>query len=226
MLNYRSIGIKLGEGLKSDIPVMEISRKASTIFNFAISLHPDESATTPGSQMIYDWVKSLSEHSVGEEEKKELLQQFVNSLTPDDNPLRNLLNEVEELPEESFWRFMNENIMEISKGKFDHGYYLDAVTSAFQAIYKKIYDIVQERTGEKLTGEVLMKKAFCGDEPIIVIDNISSKEGIILQKSFCRIFTGVFTGIDRPGSATTKKEVVHLLFFASTMMSKLDDAKY
>ncbi len=226
MLNYRSIGIKLGEGLKSDISVMEISRKASKIFNFAISLHPDESATTPGSQMIYDWVKSLSEHSVDEEKKRELLQQFVNDLTPEDSPLRNLINEGEELPEENFWGFINENIVEISKGKFDHGYYLDAVTTAFQAIYKKISDIIHERTGEKLTGETLMKKAFCVDEPIIVIDNISSKEGIALQKGFCGIFTGIYSGIDKPGPTATKKELVQLLFVAGLLMSKLDDAKY
>lgn len=226
MLNYRAIGIKLGEGLKSDISVMEISRKASQIFNFAISLHPDESATTPGSQMIYDWVKSLSEHSIDEEEKKELLQQFVNSLTPDDSALRNIIREAEELPEESFWDFINENIVEISKGKFDHGYYLDSVHSAFQVISKRIGDIVIERTGEKLAGEPLMKRAFCGDEPIIVIDNISSKEGLTLQKSFCQIFCGVFTGIENPGTTVTKKELVHLLFAASLIMSKLDDAKY
>ena len=226
MLNYRSIGIKLGEGLKSDIPVMEISRKASKIFKFAISLHPDDSVTTPASQMIYDWVKSLSEHSVDEEEKRGLLQQFIDSLTPDDSPLRNLLNETEELPDEDFWKYINEKVTEISRGKFEHGYCLDAATSAFQAITKMIRDIVQERTGEKLMGEALMEKAFCGDEPIIVIDNISSREGKILQKSFCQIFSGVFSGIDKPGTTATKKDVVHLLFFASMMMSKLDNAKH
>ena len=226
MLNYRSLGIRLGEGLQTKVSVLEISKKASEIFDFAMTLHPDESATSPRSQMIHDWVKSLAEMDMDEEKKLDLLQKFIDSLTSEDNPLRNLIKETEDLPGENFWDIINLNISISSRKKFDHGYYSDAVAFAFQAVHKKIGDIVLERTGEKLKGEELMKKAFCGDEPLVVIDNISSKEGKLQQRGFCGIYSGAFCCVDKAQTNIEKKEAVHLLFLTSLLMNKLETARY
>jgi len=69
MVNFRLIGIKLGEGLKYDVPINEIGRMAMAIFDFAVSSHPLGNITSPRSQLIYDWVMTLAEQPMDEEKQ-------------------------------------------------------------------------------------------------------------------------------------------------------------
>jgi len=231
MLNFRALGIKLGETLKDELTIMEVNKRASEIFNFAISLHPDEQITTPSSQMIYDWVKSLSEQqSLDEEKKLALLRDFINSLTPEDSPLRKLIEEAEQLPSYDLWSLIHERIIEAAKGKFKHGYYVDAVESAFLSVNKRVSEIVRERTGESLLNEQLMERAFNEEKPVIVIDNISSKDGKHVQMGYRELFLGGIIGAKNKKNlvclALATKEAIHFIFLASFLMFKLDEAKY
>jgi hypothetical protein len=61
----------------------EIDRIATAIFNFELKSHPLESITSQRSQLVYDWVMTLSEQSLGLDRKQALLGEFVTSLTPE-----------------------------------------------------------------------------------------------------------------------------------------------
>ena len=87
------MAIRLGEGLKSQTPVNEINRVASAVFDFDVSPHPHTSITSIRSQTIYDWVMTLSEQPIDKESKLQLLKEFINALTTEDNPLRKLVEE-------------------------------------------------------------------------------------------------------------------------------------
>jgi hypothetical protein len=91
-INWKLIAIRLGQGLR-DIPVNEINRMASAVFDFDVSPHPHANITSVRSQTVYDWVVSLSEQPISEEKKSQLLKQFIEALTPEDSPLRKLIGE-------------------------------------------------------------------------------------------------------------------------------------
>jgi uncharacterized protein (UPF0262 family) len=74
MINFKLIGIELGEGLKRRTPVNEINRYASAIFDFNISYHSNEHITSARSGRIYDLVMTLAEQPIEEEKKIELLK--------------------------------------------------------------------------------------------------------------------------------------------------------
>ena len=92
-INFKMIGVQLGEGLKGQTTVNEISRMASAVFHFDVSSHPHASITSIRSQTIYSWVMTLSKQPISEEKKLQLLEQFINLLTPEDSPLRKLIEE-------------------------------------------------------------------------------------------------------------------------------------
>jgi hypothetical protein len=89
--NYKLLGIQLGEGLKGLTTVNDIGRIASAIFNFSCVSHHLQSITSSRSQLVYDWVMTLSEQPISETHKKNLLEQFISHLCPEDNPLRKII---------------------------------------------------------------------------------------------------------------------------------------
>jgi len=230
MINFRLIGIKLGEGVKYSTSINEINRMASAIFDFEVSSHPHGSITSSRSQLIYDCVMTLAEQSIDEERKFQLLQEFINALTPEDSPLRNLIKETAKLPELDFWGMIHKDIIRVAKDKFKDGYYADAVESAFKEINKHIKKIVRDKTGEELDGANLMYKALSERNPIIVLDDLSSETGRNIQKGYMQIFAGAMTGIRNPKAheniTISKDRATHFIFLASLLMYKLHEATY
>lgn len=90
-INFKRMAIELGEGLKYQTSLNEIGRMASVVFDFDMSPHPHDSITSTRSQLIYSWVMTLSEQPISEEKKLQLLEQFINLLTPEGSPLRELV---------------------------------------------------------------------------------------------------------------------------------------
>lgn len=230
MINFRLIGVKLGEGLKYRTSINEINRIASAIFDFDVSPHPHESITSVRSQLIYDWVMTLAEQPIDEEKKLQLLQEFINALTPKNDPLRNLIRDTAKLPELDFWSIIHKDIIKVAKNKFEDGYYADAVESAFKEINKRVKEIVKNKTGEELDGASLMYKAFSEKTPIIILDNLSTETGRNIQKGYMQIFAGAMIGIRNPKAheniIISKERATHFIFLASLLMYKLDEATW
>ena len=228
MINLRLIGIKLGEGLKYNTSINEINRIASAIFDFRVSSYPHESITSSRSQLIYDWVMTLAEQSIDEERKLQLLQDFINALTPENHALRNLIRDTAGLTELDFWSVIHKDIIRVAKSKFEDGYYADAVESAFKEINQHVKEIVKNKTGKELDGASLMCKAFSERNPVIVLENLSSETGRNIQKGYMQIFAGAMTGIRNPKAheniAISKERATHFIFLASLLMYRLDEA--
>ena len=90
-INFKRMAIELGEELKNQTSLNEIGRMASVVFDFDVSPHPHPSITSSRSQIVYDWVMTLSEQPISNENKLQLLKQFIDTLTPEDSPLRKLI---------------------------------------------------------------------------------------------------------------------------------------
>jgi len=229
MINFKLIGTKLGEGLKYSTSVNKVNRIASTIFDFEISSHLNENITSVRSQLIYDWVMTLSDQPIDEKLKLQLLRKFVNALVPENSPLRNLIKESVKLSELDFWSIIHEDITKVARNRFEDEYYADAVESAFKEINRRVKEIVKDKTGEELDGANLMNKAFSLEKPMIVLDDLSTETGKNIQKGYMQIFAGAMTGIRNPKAheniKISKEKAIHFIFLASLLMYKLDEAK-
>ena len=119
MINFRLIGIKLGEELKYTVSLDKVDSIATAIFGFSLYSNLLEDSTfgyrrldkiateTFGpsclpegiapmqSQRIREWVVAFAEKPMDEETKLQLLQEFINCLTPEGSFLRNLIKETD-----------------------------------------------------------------------------------------------------------------------------------
>jgi len=226
MTHFRLIGIKLGEGLKYDTTINEIGRMARAIFDFSDSSHPIGSITSTRSQLIYDWVMTLAEQPMDEESKLQLLQDFIDALTPVDSPLRNLIKETVNPSELDFWSMVHESVVKVAKDKFEDGYHADAVESSFKEINARVKEILRNKTGKELDGSKLMNYAFSEKSPVIVLADLSTETGRNIQKGFMQIFAGAMTGIRNPHAheniPISRERATHFIFLASLLMHKLD----
>lgn len=230
MINFKLIGIKLGEGLKYDTSINEINRIATAIFDFPISSHLHGSITSSRSQLIFDWVMTLAEKAIDEQRKIQLLQEFVNSLTPENSALRKLIKETTQLLHFDFWSLIHKDITSVAKGKFEDGYHADAVESALKEICMRVKKIVKEKTGQESDGADLMYQAFSPKNPIIVLDDLSTASGRNIQQGYMQIYAGSMIGIRNPKAheniVIDKERAMHFLFLASLLMQILDESNY
>jgi hypothetical protein len=159
MINFRLIGIKLGEGLKSTVSLGKIDRIATAIFGFSLSSNPPEDSefghyrqfddlvtetfghshipkdiASMRSQRIYEWVVAFAERPMDRETKLQLLQEFINCLTPEGSSSRNLIKETDAFSDRK---------RDIGRAKDDtRPYYyqlLDVSTDASQDEIKEAY---------------------------------------------------------------------------------------
>jgi len=227
MINFKLIGMKLGEGLKH-LQLREIDKIAKAIFDFSAKSHPNSGISNLQSQHIYNWVLTLGEQSYEEERKEQLLQDFINELTPEGSPLRKLQRETAKLPEFDFWDVIHKSIVVVAKQKFEDGYYADSVESAFKEINTLVKEIVRDKTGEELDGAKLMFTAFSPNNPIILLADLFTQTGKDIQEGYMHIFAGAMRGIRNPKAheniTIDIKRATHFIFLASLLICKLDEA--
>lgn len=229
MVNFRLIAIKLGEGLKNISTINDISRIAKAVFDFEVKSHPLESITSSRSQLVYDWVMTLSEQPIDEESKLHLLDQFIRNLTPSDSQLRSIIRFPDAKEHAPFWLLIHNNIAKVAKDKFEDGYFADAVESALKAVNKRVKDYVKNSTEEERDGADLMNFAFSLKKPIISLGDLSTETGRNIQQGYMQIFAGSMTGIRNPKAhdnvVLEKERAIHFLFLSSLLMAKLDEAR-
>ncbi len=151
------------------------------------------------------------------------------ALTPEDSPVKNLIKETTKNSQPDFWSMIHKDIVEVSKNKFEDGYYADSVESAFKEINTRVKKIVKNNIGEELDGKSLMNRAFSVNNPVIALDDLSSETGKNIQQGYMQIFAGAMIGIRNPKAHEniniTGESAIHFLFLASLLMYKLDEAE-
>lgn len=123
------------------------------------------------------------------------------------------------------WSLIHSDIISISKEKFEHGHYADSVESAFKEVNSKIKDFYINKTGQELDGVKLMRNVF-GDNPLIILGDLSTESGRNVQEGYGHIFAGSMQGIRNPSAhanlEVSLEKAVHLLFLASLLMYAID----
>lgn len=227
MVNFKLIGTKLGEGLKYDTSINDINKIAKAIFDFEVRLHPSD-ITSSRSQLIYNWVMTVSEQSIDERSKLILLDEFIRNLTPLDSPLRNLTRFTDVSFSAAFWSIVHPAIVRVARNRFEDSDFSDAVESSLKEVNKRVKDYVNAHIGQELDGASLMNRAFSFDHPIITLDNLQTTTGQNIQKGYMQIFAGSMTGIRNPKAhdniSITESRAIHFIFLASLLMHKLDEA--
>jgi uncharacterized protein (TIGR02391 family) len=74
-----------------------------------------------------------------------------------------------------------------------------------------------------------MTTAFSVQNPIIELDDLATVSGKDIQQGYMQIFAGAMTGIRNPKAHGNldidETRAIHLLFLASLLMYKLDEAR-
>jgi len=128
-----------------------------------------------------------------------------------------------------FWDLLHPKIVEVSKNRFETKHFADSVEAAFKEINNTVKLIVKQKTGKEYDGADLMNRAFSEQNPIIVLDDLSTETGKNIQKGYMQIFSGSMTGIRNPKAhdniTIDSQRAIHFLFLASLLMFKIDEKK-
>jgi uncharacterized protein (TIGR02391 family) len=127
-----------------------------------------------------------------------------------------------------FWSLIHPSISGLCKSRFDDGHFADSIETAFKFINQTVKSKVKRKTGNEFDGASLMNKAFSINSPIISLDDLSTENGKNIQLGYMQIFAGSMIGIRNPKAHSVisidRENGIHLLFLASLLMYKLDEA--
>ena len=91
-----------------------------------------------------------------------------------------------------FWDLLHPKNCRSLKSRFEAKHFADPVEAAFKEINSIVKVIVKEETGQEYDGVDLMNKAFSPQNPIIVLDDLSTTTGKIYNKDICKYFRGLW----------------------------------
>jgi uncharacterized protein (TIGR02391 family) len=93
---------------------------------------------------------------------------------------------------------IHNSIQQVSKEKFEDGYFSDAVLSAFKEINDIIKKDYYKIVDKEEDGTSLMRKAFAHQQPIFKLTDLSTESLKSIQQGYMDIFAGVMMGIRNP----------------------------
>jgi len=129
----------------------------------------------------------------------------------------------------NFWYLLHPVVVEVSKSRFETSHYADSVEAALKELNSTVKRIYKERTGEELDGVPLMRKAFAHQNPVIVLDDLSSETGKNVQQGYMDMFAGAMSGIRNPKAhdniVIDEERAIHQLFLASLLFYKLEERR-
>ena len=85
--DYISLAIKVAKALNGKTTLNRINKVAKGLFRFDATSHLNKRMPDVVSQEIYDWIVTLSEQPIDEEEKLRLARKFIVSLAPVSSPV-------------------------------------------------------------------------------------------------------------------------------------------
>lgn len=233
MQNLKLLAVRLGDTLKNVTTANELQRIGSAVFPFPRTEHLHSAITSTRAQIVYDWVLTVAEQQISDEEKLALLRNFVENLVPVGHSARGLLrngaNGAVSNPRPSGWQLLHTAVQKVSESRFDSGHFADAVEAALKEVNNRVKMFVKNKTGEELDGAPLMTRAFSLKSPVIALDDLATESGRNVQLGYMQIFAGSMTGIRNPKAhaniTISAERALQFLTLASLLMEKLDEAK-
>jgi len=127
----------------------------------------------------------------------------------------------------SFWSNIHPSIMASSKQLFENKHYKQCVLDALIEVNNRVKTPVKNATGNEEDGKGLMFTAFNIKNPIITLDNPSTKIGRDIQEGYMHLFAGTMQGVRNPKAhdnfVIDKNRAIHFPYLASLLMHKLDE---
>lgn len=129
----------------------------------------------------------------------------------------------------ALWDLIHPEIAKVARTRFESKHFADAIEAALKEVNSAVKAKVRGASGRELDGAGLMTTAFSVQNPIIELDDISTLSGKDIQQGYMQIFAGAMTGIRNPKAHGNinigETRAIHLLFLASLLMYKLDEAR-
>ena len=232
--NYKLIAIKFGELIKWDIPVNEIGRIASAIFDFQVENFPNPSITAVRASCVYCWILTLAKQKMSNEERNALLIKFCRQLIPEnvhpaldkiltDGGIR-FSSELDEFMSRKFHAAIHQHCRKL----YRNGHYFHAVFEACKAYNK----MVKDKADETKDGYALMM-AVWGPEGVLKITRCESDTDKNVQNGIKFLSAGLMQAIRNPTAhepaddwLIEKADCLDILSFISFLLNKLDSATY
>jgi len=130
----------------------------------------------------------------------------------------------------SFWDLLHPRIIQVSKKLFDGKHYSQSAFEAMKEVNNCVKKIVKDKSGKELDGATLMNAAFSVNNPIIILDDLSTLSGKDIQVGYMQIFSGSMIGVRNPKAHDAieidAKRSIHFLYLASLLMFKIDERKH
>lgn len=127
----------------------------------------------------------------------------------------------------SFWNDIHPSITRVAQARYEATHFADCVEAAFKEINSLVKEHVRRRTGTELDGASLMNKAFSPNNPLILLDDLSTESGRGSQQGYMQIYAGAMSGIRNPKAhaniVINDARARHFLYLASLLAYRFDE---
>lgn len=129
----------------------------------------------------------------------------------------------------SLWALLHPEVRKLASPRFQAGHYADAVEAALKGLNSAVKARAQIAAAKEQDGASLMTTVFSVKNPLLVLDDLTTLSGQSIQQGYMQIFAGTMTGIRNPKAhdniTITAERAIHLLFLASLLWFKLEEAR-
>lgn len=236
-MNYRLVANQIGDLLKYDTTINEISRAAKSVFNFQQESFPNEAITSSRAMEFHNWVMTLAKQSMNNDERNNLLVQFVAIITPErhEQAVDKILKAAQidvvvgsAISEDFLSRNFHEAIHKHCRKLFIQENYFHAVFEA-----AKVYNrLVQQKAQSDKDGSPLMLEVWSLNG-VLKLNKGQSQTEKDIQDGVKFLSAGLMQALRNPTAhepaldwPITKQDCLDMLSFISYLLRQLDNATY
>jgi uncharacterized protein (TIGR02391 family) len=236
-MNYRLVANQIGDLLKYETTINEISRAARSVFNFSKENFPNDAITSTRAKEFHDWVLTLAKQPMGNDERNNLLVQFISMITPEDyqsdvdkilKTAQISINVSGAISEEFMARNFHEVIHQHCRKLFIQGNYFHAVFEAAK-VYNKL---VQRKSRSEKDGQALMLEVFSSNGVLRLNSGRTQTEKNV-QDGVKFLSAGLMQAMRNPTAhepaqewPISKEDCLNMLSFISYLLNQLDKSTY
>lgn len=233
------IATSVGELLKYESTLNEIGRVAGAMFRFHRDDFPNPSITSARAKLIFDWILSLAKEEMDGDERRKLLVDFCQAITPDtlkpelDRILRSqgVLGPGRGLGSEPEFgsRGFHPEVFKNARSFFLQGHYSSAVFESAKAYN----NAVKKKAMSSKDGQPLMLEVWGADKGVLKVTPCQSETDRNVQDGIKFLSAGLMQAIRNPHAHETaldwpisKDDAMDILSFISYLWRQLDKSVF
>lgn len=129
---------------------------------------------------------------------------------------------------QGLWDLLHPRLSEVSRKLYEDGSFKESAQAAFTEIDARVREKYRVVHDDGKTGAPMMFKAFAKNDPVIQLFADGVDDQVMKQEGYMHIFVGVMMAIRNPKSHSNfgieEQDAIELLFLASRLLRKLDEA--